>query len=271
MLKITNCTKKFKKLKALDNFSMDFDNGVYGLLGPNGAGKTTLIRCICGLYKTDGGTIDINSKTIGYLPQKFGMFKDLSVYEMMEYFATLKKIDKEEQKSAIEECIEKVNLTEKIKSPVGTLSGGMVRRLGIAQAILGNPDIIIFDEPTAGLDPEERMRFKNIIGNIKKDNTIIISTHIVTDVEAICDNIVVMNKGKVASLGTGIEIASLAENKVYLVNAENEKDLKGDFFVKDRLEKDGERILRVLSSEKQPGKLITSTVEDGFIWTIKNS
>lgn len=271
MLNITNCTKTFQKKKALDGFTVQVGSGVFGLLGPNGAGKTTLMRCICGLYRLDGGTIEKPaSSAIGYLPQKFGMFRELTVYEMMAYFATLKNIDKTKQKEQIERCVEEVNLTDRMRDRIATLSGGMVRRLGIAQAILGSPEIILFDEPTAGLDPEERMRFKNMLARIKGDNTIIISTHIVSDVEAICGNILIMNNGKLAASGTGAQIASLAEQKVYLVPASDEPSLCGNFYIKDRTEENGEAFLHVLSSQEQNGPVLSPTVEDGFLCALKN-
>ena len=195
MLKINGLTKKFKKFKAIDSFSFEFNNGIYGLLGPNGAGKTTLLRCISKLYPVDNGVIfyngqDINEnkdylECIGYLPQLFGMYKDLSVKEMMLMMANLKNIDLNNSNREIERVIKVVNLEEKMNAKVSSLSGGMIRRLGIAQALLGKPKIIIFDEPTAGLDPEERLRFKNIISEIARNIIVIISTHIVEDIEAI--------------------------------------------------------------------------------------
>ena len=203
MLTIHNLTKKFGRKLVLDNISFSFDNGVYGLLGPNGAGKTTLMRCLTKLYNTKDGVIFYNDVSItkdkeylthiGYLPQKFGLFKDLKVYEMMMLLANLKKVDSKQAKKMIYDSIKVVNLSDRINSRISTLSGGMIRRLGIAQALLDDPKIIIFDEPTAGLDPEERLRFKNIISEIKKDKIIIISTHIVEDVEAVCDKVAIMN------------------------------------------------------------------------------
>lgn len=140
------------------------------------------------------GSIECDCENIGYLPQQFGAMKSLTVYETMRYFATLKKIPKSNQGNEIRYCIDLVNLSDKIKNKVGSLSGGMVRRLGIAQAIMGNPEIVLFDEPTAGLDPEERVRFKSLLRKIKNDKTIIISTHIVSDVKSICDEIVIINE-----------------------------------------------------------------------------
>ena len=270
MLKIENCTKKFKRKRALDGFSAQIDGrGAFGLLGPNGAGKTTLLRCVCGLYRPDGGKIEKPEGFIGYLPQKFGMFKELTVYEMMSYFATLKKIEKQKQKEQIEQCVEEVNLTDRLHDRISTLSGGMVRRIGVAQALLGNPELILFDEPTAGLDPEERMRFKNTLARIKESCTVVISTHIVSNVEAVCDRILIMDAGRLAANGTGAEIAQLAQGKVYLLEAQRENELTGSFFVKDRIEDNGRAMLRVLSSSKQPGEKQTPTVEDGFLCALK--
>ena len=163
VLILKNCTKSFKKTKALNDFSCEFKHGIYGLLGPNGSGKTTMMRCICGLLSPEKGSIECDCENIGYLPQQFGAMKSLTVYETMRYFATLKKIPKSNQDNEIRYCIDLVNLSDKIKNKVGSLSGGMVRRLGIAQAIMGNPEIVLFDEPTAGLDPEERVRFKSCL------------------------------------------------------------------------------------------------------------
>jgi len=270
MLKLTECRKSFKKKKALDGFNLSIENGIFGLLGPNGAGKTTLMRCICGLYNIDSGKIEKSSKTIGYLPQKFGIFRELTVYEMMSYFATLKGIEKANQKEQIQQCIEEVNLTDRLYDRIATLSGGMIRRIGIAQAILGDPEIIIFDEPTAGLDPEERMRFKNlVVQNKLKNSILLISTHIVSDVEAVCDNILIMDHGKLIASGTGVEIANLAEEKVYLIDANNVEKLSGNYFIKDRIEESGVPTLRVLSREKQLGTLQSPTVEDGFLCALK--
>ncbi len=270
MLKLNECTKRFKKINAVDGFSMEFEKGVYGLLGPNGAGKTTLLRSICGIYNLNSGSIDGANDNIGYLPQHFGAFKQLKVFEMMEYFATLKKIPKDMQKSQIEFALEQVNLSDRIKSKVKTLSGGMLRRLGVAQAILGDPEIILFDEPTAGLDPEERTRFKNAVVNIRQGKTIVISTHIVPDVEAICNKIIVMNNGKPEMVGTPVEITKMAENKVYLVSTQDEDKLTGEFFIKDRVEVDGKSMVRVLSNEKQAGECVSPSLDDGYLCIIKN-
>ena len=173
-LEICNIEKKFKKNEVLKKLSCTLESGVYAILAPNGVGKTTLMRCIADIY-TYNGEILFNGKNIkkqkikiGYLPQQFGLFPELTVYQMMEYFCNLKKISKKDRKAAIDSCLKQVNLYDKKDEKNRKLSGGMVRRVGIAQAILGEPDVILLDEPTAGLDPEERMRFKNIINNLTK-------------------------------------------------------------------------------------------------------
>ncbi|WP_059004533.1 ATP-binding cassette domain-containing protein [Bittarella massiliensis (ex Durand et al. 2017)] len=278
MLEMKAVQKSFKKKMVLKGIDCEIGEGVYGLLGPNGAGKTTLMRCIVGLYSLQGGQILFDGKDvakngdllarIGYLPQKFGLFKELKVYNMMEYFATLKNIPKEEQRPAIEKSLEIVNLSERMGDRVGALSGGMIRRLGIAQAVLGEPEVILFDEPTAGLDPEERMRFKNIIASIKKGRTILISTHIVEDVEAVCDHILVMDNGLIVGAGTDSQVRAAAQGKVYLI-PEQEK-LPAGSYIEKRLEGEEGVLLRVLSSAPLAGaREAAPTVEDGYMSMIK--
>ncbi|MCR5798418.1 MAG: ATP-binding cassette domain-containing protein [Eubacterium sp.] len=217
MINIYNISKSFKRRNVLNDLSVDFERGCYGLLGPNGAGKTTLIRCILGLYKTDEGSIKVGDDIqIGYLPQNFGMFNELSLKDMMEYFAASKKIPKAKRAEEIEKALTYVNLADRMNDRVSHLSGGMKRRAGIAQAILGNPDVLIFDEPTTGLDPEERARFKEVIKRLREDGKcIIISTHIVDDVEHICDKVVIVKDGHVLINSTVEDVIG----KVGLVDA----------------------------------------------------
>lgn len=197
MLKVQNVYKKFRRREALHDVSFELEPGIYGLLAPNGAGKTTLLRCILDLYPVTSGKVYLDgSERIGYLPQKFGVFRELKVCDMLYYFATVKKIPKKERKQEIQRVLKLVNLEERSEDRVSQLSGGMQRRLGIAQAVLGNPELLFFDEPTAGLDPEERTRFKHLIREIGSGRTIIISTHIVEDVESLCDRVLIMSKGK---------------------------------------------------------------------------
>lgn len=280
MLELINVNKKFKKKAVLADVNFQFEHKVYGLLGPNGAGKTTLMRCITELYPINSGSIVFNGQNIakskdylskiGYLPQKFGMYKDLNVRDMLELIAGIKNIDKKAADETIPKVLERVNMAEHINDKVGTLSGGMIRRLGIAQALLNEPEIIIFDEPTAGLDPEERLRFKNIISEIKGDSTIIISTHIVEDVEAVCDSVAIMKDKKIAVSGSCKEIEDLAKGKVYLIPESDLSDIKQTYFIQNHLEHDGIKMVKVLSSEKIPYPQVEPDVEDGYICVLKN-
>ncbi|MCI9111542.1 MAG: ATP-binding cassette domain-containing protein [Eubacterium sp.] len=283
MLELKGVSKKFRKKQVLNNIDFKFEKGIYGILGPNGAGKTTLIRCITQLYNLDAGNILYNDKSIaenknfndniGYLPQKFGLFKELTVFEMLSAMAALKNISKDAVEQEVKRCITLVNLDEKINAKVKTLSGGMIRRMGIAQAILGNPEIIIFDEPTSGLDPEERLRFKNIVSKLKGEHIIIISTHIVEDVEALCDFVVIMNSGQIIKSGSCSEIEGCAQNKVFELNEENSNLLNEPYHIQQQFEINGKRKLRVLSSLNIECDKITAVqpkVEDGYICLIKD-
>lgn len=280
MLKVNNLNKKFGKKVVLENFNFEFENGVYGLLGPNGAGKTTFIRSLTQIYPTksgvityDGINIDKNAdflSRIGYLPQQFGMFKDLTVKDMMLLLANLKGIKKKDALPMVENAVELVNLSDVMGNKVRTLSGGMVRRLGIAQALLNDPKIIVFDEPTAGLDPEERLRFKNIINDIKGDRIIIISTHIVEDVEAVCDKVAIMPSKNISVCGTCTEIEEIAKDKVYEIPQSELGNIKGNSHIQKHFERDGEKYIKILCSEKQDGlKNCSPNVEDGYICVLQ--
>ena len=278
MIKLDGVKKSFGKKTVLKGIDGELGEGVYGLLGPNGSGKTTLMRCMVGLYRLQGGVIaydgldlDKHSEVlnrVGYLPQKFGLFKELKAYNMLEYFATLKNIPKDRQREAIERSAEVVNLSDRLHDRVGSFSGGMIRRMGIAQAILGDPQVILLDEPTAGLDPEERMRFKNIISSIRREKTILISTHIVEDVEALCDHILVMKEGLIAYSGRDSGLREWARDKVFWV-CENANLPAASYVEKRSEEGDGVR-LRVLSSAPvEGGEPAEPTVEDGYMTIIK--
>lgn len=208
MVEITNLSKKFRRKEVLSRVSLSLESGAYGMLGPNGAGKTTLLRCMLGLYPVRQGNIQINIPNwqIGYLPQNFGLFRELSVYDMLYYFCELKKIPKTDREESIFQALDSVNLAENKKTRISKMSGGMQRRVGIAQAILGAPPLIVFDEPTVGLDPEERKRFKDMVLKRKEKSIILFSTHIVGDIEDVCDKIIIMNKGKIIREGKLHEI-----------------------------------------------------------------
>ena len=241
MIQIRELDYTINKKHILKNLSMELKEGVYGLLGPNGAGKTTLMRCMTGIYSPPKGKIFFEGKDIcqsdqlqkntGYLPQQFGMYKGLKLSEMLEIFAEFKDVPGQELESEVARCLEIAGLEERREDKVKSLSGGMVRRMGIAQAFMGNPKVVILDEPTAGLDPEERLRFKRVIHAQNGKGTILLSTHIVEDVAALCDRIIILNKGEVVAEGTLQEIADFAKERVYLVPAEKEGELTGEYIV----------------------------------------
>lgn len=270
MVILTDVNKKIKGKTILKQINYTFENGIYGLLGPNGAGKTTLMRCIAGIYDVSYGNIGYGetSSYIGYLPQKFGLFKELTVNEMMLYFANLKKMDRKKRQEEIERSLSLVNLEKKKDVKVGKLSGGMVRRVGIAQAFLGKPSLILLDEPTVGLDPEERIRFKKGLSQIGKECTVILSTHIVEDVEASCDFIVVMNQGEITWGGSRRDIQEKADGKVYEVEKECLERLK-EYYIEKEFEREGKIMYRILSGKPLNDRTEKSTVEDGYLCVLK--
>lgn len=232
-LEINNINKKYGKQFALKDFSVNLTDGVYGLLGPNGAGKTTLINIILGILKPDGGNIKLDGvdvkrlgtdyyNQVGYLPQYPEFYKNFTCYEFLDYMCALKGIERKLSKARIEELLHLVNLTEASSKKVGAFSGGMRQRLGIAQALLNNPKILILDEPTAGLDPKERIRFRNIISKLSKERIVILATHIVSDVEYIAKEIVIINKGELVQKGTLSHLTEQIKDKVWEVEADED-------------------------------------------------
>ena len=207
---VSDLTKRYRKKIALNHISCEFESGIYGILGPNGAGKTTLIRCILGLEHYSGNISDVNRNEIGYLPQKFSLFKQLSVYEALEYMCILKNAEQSE----IERILPEVNLLEERNTKVKNLSGGMLRRLGIAHALIGDPSFLIVDEPTVGLDPKERVHFRNLLARIAKNRTVLITSHIVEDIEAIADKILLLKEGKILLSGDIEEVVTGISGKV---------------------------------------------------------
>lgn len=224
-IEIRNLNKFYGKKHALKNVDLSIQQGMFGLLGRNGAGKTTLMKTLATLLQKKDGEITVcgipieNAKEvrriIGYLPQEFSMYPSMNVAETMDYLGILSGLSSSERKERTEMLLKKVNLTEHKNKKIRALSGGMKRRLGIAQALLNDPKVLIVDEPTAGLDPEERVRFRNLLSEIAENRIVILSTHIVGDIEAACEDIAILDDGRVLYNGTVDNLLSAARGKVF--------------------------------------------------------
>ncbi|HBG4020630.1 TPA: ABC transporter ATP-binding protein [Clostridioides difficile] len=276
---VSNLSKRFGKKQALDNINLEIDSGMFGLLGRNGAGKTTFMRILATLLSKTEGSIHMcgvpieNTKEIrnmvGYLPQDFSMYPNMTVYKAMDYLAVLSDIPLRKRRKIIAKLLSKVNLTNYQNVKVKSLSGGMNRRLGIAQALIHNPRVLIVDEPTAGLDPEERIRFRNLLCEIANDRIVILSTHIVGDIEATCENVAILNSGKVIYNGSTEALAKLAEGKVYSIEVDKKdiENTKSRFIVIGMLTHGGKAILRIISDDKpfETAVNCNPTIEDGYM------
>lgn len=276
LLQLKKLKKAFRHKEILHGIDAVLENGVYGLLGANGAGKTTLMRCITGYYQYKGEII-LNEKdvrktglwNIGYLPQKFVGYPELKVYQMLEYFCNIKKLPEKQWKDEIERSLLYTNLEEKKNNKIKTLSGGMLRRVGIAQAIIGDPKVILLDEPTSGLDPEERNRFKDVIDNISEGRIVLLSTHIVEDVEACCDKTIVMAGGRVLYNGDTLELCRYADGRILEFDDEEMKQGPAGDIEKTYIKK-GKKKHRVIMHEEVSDAL-EPTVEDGYLCLLKKS
>lgn len=278
-LNIDRLSKQYKNKIAVDRLSLTLTNGVYGLLGANGAGKTTLMRMICGILKPTSGEvkfdgIDVSEESyrdiLGYLPQDFGYYPEFSAVDFMYYMASLKGMTKAQAKIKTKELFEIVSLSDVAKKKIKTFSGGMKQRLGIAQALLNNPKILVLDEPTAGLDPKERVRFRNIISELGKDRIVLLSTHIVSDVENIANTILVMKNGQVIHKGALEEIIKIIDGKVFecVIDNETAEKLMNIYpIINMRLESEN-TFLRLVCDET-PHKLavnVSATLEDLYLY-----
>jgi ABC-2 type transport system ATP-binding protein len=227
-INISNLSKVYRgSVTAISDMNIEIESGMFGLLGPNGAGKTTLMKILATLEPATSGTVTVGNYKLGkddqsirgilgYLPQEFGVYKKLTAEEYLDYIALMKGIDDGKQrKQEIAELLEKVNLTDKRKKKIGTYSGGMKQRIGIAQALLGDPKLIIVDEPTAGLDPEERLRFRNLLSELSVDRIVLLSTHIVADIESSCRKLGIMKKGRIVFHGTQEELLNKVKDRVW--------------------------------------------------------
>ena len=232
-LEMINVTKSYKHKNANENINLVLESGVYGLLGPNGAGKSTLMKQIVTVTSPTSGKILYNGKDIkslddryraivGYLPQDFDAYKNFKAKDFLMYMAALKGMDKQTSKKRVDELLKLVGLSEVSNKLVSKFSGGMKRRVGIAQALLNNPKVLILEEPTAGLDPQERTRFRNLLSQIGRDTIVILSTHIISDIESVAKETIMIKDGKVLLQGTHKEILNGMEGKVYSLDTNDE-------------------------------------------------
>ncbi len=261
LLEIKEVSKQYPKTLALDHFSAELSCGLYGLLGPNGAGKTTLISILTTLLAPTSGSVLYDGKpiggreylkNIGYLPQYPRFYKDFTAQEFLMYMSAMKGLEKKTASRRVDELLEQVNLTENRHKKIGAFSGGMRQRLGIAQAILNDPEILILDEPTAGLDPKERVRFRNILSQLSDTRIIILATHIVSDLEFAAKEVILLNEGRLLKKASPLTLQTAMTGKVWRVQADA-SDLEtfiARYIVANASVSDGQYLLRVIAEEK---------------------
>ncbi|MFA8299091.1 MAG: ABC transporter ATP-binding protein [Hyphomicrobiales bacterium] len=284
-LSISNLCKTYPNgVKAINDLSLDINDGLFGLLGPNGAGKSSLMRTIATLQEADSGNIFLDDidvlkekdeikKLLGYLPQDFGFFPGISATDLLNYFAVLKGYEnKKERKETVNYLLNQVNLYDKRKSKVNQYSGGMMRRFGIAIALLGDPRLIIVDEPTAGLDPSERIRFNNLLSEISENKIVILSTHIVSDVSDLCHEMAIINNGSLKAQGNPTSLLEELEGTVWekKVSKEELSQYKEEHNVLCSWLHEGEPILHI-HSNNNPGngfKQASIRLEDVYFNTL---
>ena len=286
-LEIKNISKTYKKgtVKALDDFSVTLTPGVYGLLGPNGAGKSTLMNIITDNLNADSGEVlydgeNINKlgkdyrSVLGYMPQQQGLYDDFTLNRFLWYMSALKGLKKKDAKEKITSLLETVNLTESAHKKLGGFSGGMKQRALIAQALLNNPEILILDEPTAGLDPKERIRIRNFISEIAEDKIVLISTHVVSDIEFIAKEIILLKEGKLISHNTCNSLTKEIENKVFEVEIEKEnlKYFQENYRVSNLFHSGDKITVRIVTDtppKNYKPKPVPPTLEDLYLYVFE--
>ncbi len=283
-LDIKNLSKQYSgSVWGLREFSLQAQSGIIGLLGPNGAGKSTLMRILATITRPTSGTVSWNGADIlahpktlraelGYLPQEFGVYPNLNAVEFLNYMAALKGLDVTVSKKRIEELLVMTNLLDARKRPLGGFSGGMKQRIGIAQALLNDPRLLIVDEPTVGLDPEERVRFRNLLTDLSGDRLVILSTHIVSDVESTADKIAVMAGGRLLSFATPEELVASVRGKVWswIVASESLAQIRSQFLVSSMNRTPDGLAVRIVSAEQPSGDAVSVEpgLEDAYLFAI---
>jgi len=283
-LSITNLGKEYKRgFWGLKDFTLEIKPGILGLLGPNGAGKSTFMRMLATITKPTDGKIywndvdivkspDILRDVVGYLPQDFGVYPNLNAIEFLEYIAAIKGLNFTVAKKRIDELLQLTNLTQAAKRPLGGYSGGMKQRVGIAQALLNDPQLLIVDEPTVGLDPEERVRFRNLLSDLSGERIVILSTHIVSDVEATATHIALVHKGQLLREAAPENLLSELEGKVWewTVHSDDLPALKHKYIVSGTIRKSDGVQVRVVSSDQphSQARAVSSNLEDAYLYFI---
>ncbi|MBO5382913.1 MAG: ABC transporter ATP-binding protein [Ruminococcus sp.] len=279
ILEIKNVSKQYPKTLALDQFSAELTSGLYGLLGPNGAGKTTLISIITTLLSQSSGSVLYNGKSvggrdymkiIGYLPQYPRFYKDFTAQEFLLYMAAMKGLDAKSAPTRVAELLEQVNLSEHKNKKIGAFSGGMRQRLGIAQAILNDPEILILDEPTAGLDPKERVRFRNIISKLSSDRIIILATHIVSDVECVAKEVILLKEGKLLHKASPLSLQTAMMGKVWSLQVDESEmeQYMERYVIANAAAEEGKYSLRIISDDKPHKEAVPESprLEDVYLY-----
>jgi ABC-2 type transport system ATP-binding protein len=282
-LTIDQVSKRYgRNTSALQDFSLELGPGILGLLGPNGAGKTTLMSILATITKPTSGTIlwdgadlasDPNAvrSVLGYLPQDFGVYPNLNAIEFLEYLAAVKGLDGPTSRRRIDELLNLVNLTDVRKRPLGGFSGGMRQRIGIAQALLNDPKLLIVDEPTAGLDPEERVRFRNLLSDLSGDRIVILSTHIVSDVEATATDIALISQGKLVAHAAPEDLLRAVEGKVWewVVPSSELNTARQQFLISNTTRRSDGVHVRLLAQQPPPGTVrVAPTLEDAYLFCV---
>ncbi len=285
-LEIQHISKKYSKNKyGLKDFSITIEKGILGLLGPNGAGKSTLLKMIATVSKPTDGIILLNKnnivkdanymrKQLGYLPQDFGVYPNLNAYEFLEYMAAMKGVGGKNLTPRITQLLEGLNLIDAAKKPIGTYSGGMKQRIGIAQTLLNNPKIVVFDEPTVGLDPEERVRFRNLISDLANNCIVILSSHIVSDIDTIADQVAIMKNGSLLTKGTPEHIIKSIEEKVFetIIEPSEFTAFKNNYLVISTKRTQGKLQIRFIANNQiENSTKQEATLEDAYLYLTKIS